>query len=259
MYRRKRRGINMKDVKIIEIEPNGKRKITLLDYNRPVNRTLVNKLKDSMRKYGILSAITVYENEKECLVVDGQHRWTAASELGLTIPAISIGWDAMDAIVEMNTIQVNWTMSNFVDFFSAHKNPEISKAYKALREKKEECVPALTYSSLAKIYGKPFSGVAFKKGQWRMIEEERGDQFVKQLDDLVKYLPYAYSARFIYAYTDAAYHESYNHKRMIKKFKQNHEVSLITSSNPKNYGIMLTKVYNYRQSKNLVMFKASWI
>mgnify|MGYP003650023137 CR=1 FL=1 len=249
----------MKDVKIIELEAKGKKTIKMLDYNRPINRSLVNKLKESMKKYGILSAITVYETENECLVIDGQHRWTAASELDMNMPAISIGWDAMDAIVEMNTIQVNWTMSNFVDFFSAHKNPEISKAYKALKKKKEECVPVLTYSSLAKIYGKPFGGVAFKKGQWRMIEEERGDRFVKQLGDLVEHLPYAYSARFIYAYTDAAYHEDYNHKRMMKKFKRNHGVSLITSSNPKNYGIMLTKVYNFHQSKNLVMFKASWI
>ena len=135
----------MKDVKIIQIEAKEKNKVTLLDYNRPVNRILVNKLKDSMKKYGILSAITVYENGKERLVVDGQHRWTAASELGLTIPAISISWDAMDAIVEMNTIQVNWELENFVDFYSAHKHPEVSQAYSLLKDKKEQ-YPELSYS-----------------------------------------------------------------------------------------------------------------
>ena len=249
----------MNKVKIIQLKAKDKDKVKMLTYNRPVNRSLVNKLKESMKKYGILSTVTVYQSEKETLLVDGQHRWTAASELGLDIPAISISWDAMDAIVEMNTIQVNWTMENFVDFFSAHSNPEIKEAYSALKRKKEECVPKLTYSSLSKIYGKPFSGASFKKGLWRMTNEQKGDTFVKYLDDVVEYLPYAYSARFIHAYTDAAYHDDYDHKRMLSKFKRNHGVSLITSSNPKNYGIMLTKVYNYQQSKNLVMFKASWI
>ena len=249
----------MKDIKIISLKAKDKNKVKLLAYNRPVNRSLVNKLKESMKKYGILSTVTVYQNDEETLLVDGQHRWTAASELGLDIPAISIEWDAMDAIVEMNTIQVNWTMDNFVDFFSAHKNPEINKAYSDLKKKKGEVVPELTYSSLVKIYGKPFGGASFKKGLWRLTNNDKGDYLVECLKDIVKYLPYAYSARFIHAYTDVVYHETYDHDRMMKKFKRAHGVSLITSSNPKNYGIMLTKVYNYAQSKNLVMFKASWI
>jgi len=249
----------MKKIKIIELKTENKDKIKMLAYNRPVNRSLVNKLKESMKKYGILSTVTVYQSGDETLLVDGQHRWVAACELGLDMPAISIGWDAMDAIVEMNTIQVNWTMENFVDFFSAHKNPEIKKAYSALKIKKEGCIPTLTYSSLSKIYGKPFTGPSFKKGLWRLTNDKKGDLLVKYLDDIVKYLPYAYSARFIDAYADVVYHEKYNHKRMMMKFKQNHGIPLITSSNPKNYGIMLTKIYNFRQSKNLVMFKASWI
>ena len=250
--------MSIKAVKIIEIEVKGKKKVKLLDYNRPVDRSLVNKLKVSMRKYGILSTITVYENEDECLVVDGQHRWTAASELGLNIPAVSIGWDAMDAIVEMNTIQVNWKLENFVDFFTAHKNPEVSQAYGALKRKKEE-YPELSYSSLSKIYGASSLGSVFKQGRWRVTNEERGDIFISQLNDLIEYLPYANSARFIHAYTDVAYHSDYSHKRLLAKFKSNKNIPVITSSNPKTYGRMLTKVYNHSQSKNLVMFRSSWI
>tara|TARA_R100001440_G_scaffold71133_1_gene93959 strand:+ start:1590 stop:2345 length:756 start_codon:yes stop_codon:yes gene_type:complete len=246
-------------IKIIELKNEKGKPVEMLDYNRPVNRSLVNKLKESMEKYGVLSSITVYDGGDKYMVVDGQHRWTAASELDLVMPAIVIGWDAMSAIVEMNTIQTNWTMANFVDFFSAHTDPVVAKNYNLLKQKKQECSSELTYSSLAKIYGKPYGGSSFKKGKWRITDEARGDQFVKQLSDLVEFLPYARSARFIYAYTDVAYHEDYDHQRMMKKFNQNHGVSLITSSNPTNYGKMLTKVYNFHQSKNLVMFKASWI
>ena len=246
-------------IKIIELNNKKEKPVEMLDYNRPVNRSLVNKLKVSMEKYGVLSSITVYDAGDKYTVVDGQHRWTAASELGLTIPAIVIGWDAMSAIVEMNTIQVNWTMGNFVDFFASHSDPVISSNYQKLKDKKEEVSPNLTYSSLVKIYGKPYGGTAFKQGKWRLKSEEAGDKFVSYLDDIVQFLPYARSARFIYAFTDVAYHDDYDHDRMMKKFNQNHGVSLVTSSNPTNYGKMLTKIYNFHQSKNLVMFKASWI
>lgn len=250
--------MNKNKIKIIQLNEKSKKKVTMLDYNRPVDKKLVNKLKQSMETYGVLSAVTVYEDTDEYRLVDGQHRWTAASELGLTIPAISISWDAMNAIVEMNTIQVNWTLENFVDFFSVHANPEIKMAYSMLKSKKEE-YPHLTYSSLSKIYGKPNNGEAFKAGKWRLTDVTGGDRIVSYLDDLKKHLSYAYSARFIHAYKDVASHEDYDHVRMMKKLNSNHGVSILTSSNPKNYGAMLTKIYNFKQAKNLVMFKASWI
>lgn len=246
----------MTKVKIINLKAEDK--VKLLTYNRPVNRSLVNKLKESMKKYGILSSVTVYENEGEMLIVDGQHRWTAASELGLGMPAISISWDAMDAIVEMNTIQVNWTMDNFVDFFSVHKNPELSKSYSLLKAKRKEH-GHLTYSSLSQLYGKPNTNASFKEGKWRITDVDKGDTTVGWLDDLAEYLPYAHSARFINAYKYVAGHDDYNHKRMLSKLKSKHNITILTSSNPRNYGIMLTKIYNFNQKKNLVMFRSNWI
>mgnify|MGYP003132939102 CR=1 FL=1 len=246
----------MTKMKIINLEP--KDKVKMLTYNRPVNRALVNKLKESMKKYGVLSSITIYQNDEETLVVDGQHRWTAASELGLSVPAISISWDAMDAIVEMNTIQVNWTMANFVDFFSVHKNPEIKKPYALLKKKHEEH-PYLTYGSLSKLYGKPNSNQAFKEGKWRLTGEDKGDVLVSWLKEIVDYLPYAYTERFISAYKVVAEHTDYSHKRMMRKLKSKHNIEVLTTSNPKSYGIMLTKIYNFNQKKDMVLFKSTWI
>ena len=247
-----------KKVKIIQMGTKENKNIKMLDYNRPIDRSLVNKLKVSMEKYGILSAITVYENKNEILVVDGQHRWTAASELGLTIPAISIGWDAMSAMVEMNTIQVNWNVENFVNFFSAHTNPEISESYKFLKRKKEE-YPDLAYSSLGKIFGKPSSAPSIKQGKWALVDERKGDKLIKQLDSLKEYIPYVTSTRFLIAYVDVAYHPEYKHKRMLSKIKRDANISLVTSSNPNTYGRMLTRIYNYGMKKDLVMFKACWV
>ena len=247
-----------KNAKVIHITDAGKKKVKFIDYNRPIDKALVGKLKESMAKYGVLSSITVYESNDAYVLVDGQHRWTAAKSLGLSMPAVVIGWDAMSAIVEMNTIQKNWSLDNFVDFFSVHDNPEIKKAYTLLKGKKK-LYPHLTYSSLSKIYGKPATHSSFKEGMWRVIDEGMGDRIVSYLDDLKLYLPYSHSARFIHAYKTVALHEEYVHNRMMKKLKSKHGISILTSSNPKNYGIMLTKIYNFKQTKNLVMFKGAWI
>jgi len=171
-------------------------------------------------------------------------------------------WDAMSASDEMNTMQTNWTMTNVVDFFSSHSDPVIASNYSFLQGKKKNAPKELTYSSLAKIYGKPYGGEAFKKGKWRITDEARGDAFVEYLGDLVEFLPYARSARFIYAYTDVAFHEEYDHERMLKKLAQNHQnhtIPILTTSNPTQYGRMLTKIYNFNQSKNLTMFRSAWI
>jgi len=80
--------------------------------------------------------------------------------------------------------------------------------------------------------------------------EARSEDFTEEVSelwvDLKKHLSYAYSARFIHAYKDVASHEDYDHVRMMKKLNSNHGVSILTSSNPKNYGAMLTKIYNFK-------------
>jgi hypothetical protein len=255
------KGKKNNETKIIEISVNESKPIEFIEYNRPINGHLVEKLKESMEKYGILSAITVYDAGDKFLLVDGQHRWTAAQLLGLSMPAIVIDWDAMGAIVEMNTIQKNWTITNFVDFYCANDDPQIKNAYSLLQDKRRQ-YSDLSYPSLAKIYGKPYGGQSFKEGKWRITDVEVGDEFISYLNDVEKYIPDAKSSRFIYAYTDVVFHPEYNHNRMMKKFLMNDKtkrIPVITKSNPSSYGKMLTKVYNFHQSANLTMFKASWI
>ena len=255
--------------KIVTLGQKNKKKVDYLQCNRPINEGMVRKLKTSMEKYGVLSVITVYDNGSQYLIVDGQHRWQAANELELDIPALVIGWDAVNAMMDMNTIQRNWSMRNFVDFFSMHNNPEIKEAYTILKSKKtgppeHDEDPStknrqhLTYSSLTKIYGKP-TGEGFKQGKFRITDVGRGDKFVSYLDDIEPYLPYARSARFIHAYLVMAYHDSYDHKRFLKKLGQRHNISTKSSSNPTEYGSMLQSIYNYKQSsKTLVMFSRNW-
>lgn len=248
-------------VKIITLNPKKlKKPIEYIEHNRPIDKSMVKKLKTSMDKYGILSALTIYEAEDKFLIVDGQHRWSAAKSLGLSIPAIVITWDALTAIVEMNTIQKNWTMHNYVDFYCAHNDPTIKKTYtilKGLNKKHEH----LNYSSLVRIYCNPRGQERFKQGLCRINKSDlqKGDAFVQQLIDIGEYYDFYFNRRFIDCFVDIAYHSDYDHQRMLRKMQKNHGVEIMSATSSKSYGVALTKIYNHQQKTNLVMFKARWI
>ena len=55
-------------------EAKAKKAVKMLDYNRPIDTSLVNRLKESMNTYGVLSSISVYESNDEYLVDDDKLR-----------------------------------------------------------------------------------------------------------------------------------------------------------------------------------------
>jgi hypothetical protein len=252
---------NENETPIIYIGLENKKPVEFMDNNRPINKSLVKKLETSMEKYGILSALTVYDAGKTYQVVDGQHRWTAATNLGLTMPAIvTSDLSAMQAVMEMNTIGKNWSMTDYVDFYSVHDDSEIRKAYTILKDKKK-IHPEYNYGSIHRIYGKPIGATCLSRGIVRIESIGMGDAIIRQIEELVEYIPLAKTTRFIQAYSYIARHENYNHARMMRKLEAIGKDShlLVCASNPSDYGRMLTKVYNFKQSVNLTLFRTAWI
>ena len=229
--------------------------------NRAINKSLVKKLKVSMEKHGILSALTVYDTGNSYLIVDGQHRWSAAKELGLSMPAIvTTDLSAMQAVMEMNTIGKNWSIMDYVEFYSNHDDPAISRTYSTLMSKKEDN-PEYNYGSLHRIYATPIHPSSIKEGIIRITSEGMGDAIIRQIEELVNYIPLAKTTRFIQAYAFIANHDDYNHARMMRKIQgvPVNSRHLICPSNPTDYGKMLTKIYNRNQTKNLTIFRSAWL
>jgi hypothetical protein len=244
---------NMRN-KVIEIEPT--ETVEFLSENRNINEFLIRKLKKSMSKYGVISAITVVKNRKKFIVLDGQHRWTAANELGLTVPAIVINKNNIDAIVDMNTIQKNWTLEDFANFYSENRDETISRNYSELKSLRNET--GLHYTSLIKIFETGSGLKPYKSGKFAFSRREFGEIFLTYLDDIEPFIEFCKLARFIDGYTKVASNDKYNHNRMMHKLTLRHGVLLELKGNPSKYAKMLEDIYNYHEKTNGLVRFGNW-
>lgn len=237
---------------LVELNPTDK--VHFITGNREVNRSTVAKLKESMKKWGILTAITVTSYRRKYFIVDGQHRYTAAKELGMVIPAIVVPKDSLNVIIDLNTIQKNWSLSNYVDFFASNDDKELAYPYKTLKDIHEKS--GLNYTALCRIYSK--GGLtSFKKGNLELDNMDFAHTFISYLAEIAPYVPFARSARFIDGYIRIVKNENYSHKRMMNKLKLNEKrqkYSMDGENKPSSYGRLMQDIYNLNQSKNLVMF-----
>ena len=80
---KQRIGDDLRNLKIIDIEPNKDQARKIFDQES------LQELADSIRMYGVIQPIIVTEKEGYFSIVAGERRWRAAKIAGLTeIPAI---------------------------------------------------------------------------------------------------------------------------------------------------------------------------
>lgn len=80
---------------------------------------------------GFISPIIVNEN---MVVIDGQHRLEASKRVGVPVTYVIINGLGKDDIVNMNTVQRKWGMSNFIEAFANQGNTEYVKLADILKD-----------------------------------------------------------------------------------------------------------------------------
>jgi hypothetical protein len=82
--------------------------------NRNVNKNHVQRLKNSMTKNYLHTVITVNQNYE---VIDGQHRLTACSELGLPVKYVMLKNYGLKEVQTLNAMTSNWTTGQYLDSY----------------------------------------------------------------------------------------------------------------------------------------------
>lgn len=92
-------------------------RFSLMELNRDVNRQHVERLKKSFERDYLLAPILVNENFE---IVDGQHRFTAAKELGLPVRYVVANGYTIDHVKMLNHEGKNWNvMDHFMSYAKA--------------------------------------------------------------------------------------------------------------------------------------------
>lgn len=92
------------------------KKFSLLEFNRNLNRKHIDELKESILKNGYFTSNPIVVNE-DMEILDGQHRFVALKEMEMEIPYEIIKAD-YSAIIDMNTLQRRWGMSDYVNYYA---------------------------------------------------------------------------------------------------------------------------------------------
>ena len=232
---------------------DNKTRVRSLLGNRDINKSHVNSLKESMKEHGVLSAVTVMKTGKSYTLLDGHHRWQAAKSLGYSVPAIVVGKDSSVAVVAMNNVQKNWTLRDYTKYYSTSGDRETREAYQELISYHNET--GLNYSCLTWVLGRqPVK--KFKEGNFRPTKLVFAKAFFAYLKDIEEYVPFTTHSKFVMGFVDIASNPKYNHKRMMSKLKQKHNIVIEAKSTPNTFGKLMNELYNYKVHKdNLVMFK----
>jgi hypothetical protein len=98
----------------------------LVESNRPVDKNHLKNLKTSISQNNLLPLRPILVN-RDMEIIDGQHRFTAAKDLGLDIYYV-IGLELVDdSIILLNTNQKNWTIENYINYYATLGNENYIK------------------------------------------------------------------------------------------------------------------------------------
>jgi hypothetical protein len=185
--------------------------------NRPIRRHIKGII-ESMKKYGNISVGLVAEINGVLYILDGQHRFTACKELGITFEykkvVLNDTKDIVQLISSLNSNSAKWKDLDYLEAFSI----EGVKSYEWLKEVNDD-FKNITFSNLKNIFG--WKTKEFQDGKWSITKAElfKGLRIVRQLNDIIPILKengVSVRAQLLRAPIDAMKQPKYNHKKMIQ-------------------------------------------
>jgi hypothetical protein len=86
--------------------------------NREVKTKTILSIKESMQKFGFIPGRPVLVT-KEFVIIDGQHRFLAAKDLGIEIEFEILQGDYVEKMIKLNSTQSNWSLEDYVNSYAS--------------------------------------------------------------------------------------------------------------------------------------------
>lgn len=263
-------GTATRQVAIVQ-ETKDHGKFSFMELNRNVNRNHVERLKESFKKEYLLAPILVNEFYQ---IVDGQHRFTAAKEMGLPVRYVVAQGYTIEHVKMLNHEGKNWSL---MDHFMSHvkagvpayvRTAELFVRYeqissgtiasivykfssaqnsgsKSLYESAKRLDPA---SSSNKAYGtsKVYAD-AVKTGNFRASGLTKANQFFQWVFKRAESCPMITSGPYLAALVLLElYNDNYDRDRMAHSIDNYHTI-MAPAPNKAIAERQLEEVYNYKR------------
>lgn len=215
--------------------------------NRPVDRKRVERLKEAIRKHNLLRSfpIVISTEDGKWVVRDGQHRLTAARELG-----VSIYYTFNDEMTQQDVIDVGGNTKphsahDRLHMYCVQGRPEYIKL-QAFCDR----YPWMPISVAINLchYGDRAS-MGFEKGEYLCNDLEFAEEVIHGVLQMARFFSFWKERVFVLAVAQLFEHEGYRHERMLAKleFQQNKAVKCVDTP---SYMRLFDEIYNYKSKEN---------
>lgn len=224
--------------------------------NRKPNDLHVKRLSNSFQKRYLFSPILINEKWQ---IIDGQHRFLAAKDLGLPINYITVEGYGLNEVQILNTNSANWKKE---DYLKAYCDLG-SKPYLEMKQFMND-FPDFGIAVSEQLITNSTGGVNNKnnlhKGRGIVKNFEEGRLTITDLkksyenaEKVMMFKPYydGYNRSvFVSGLIGIFKNENYNHAEMISKLAQQPS-SLTHCTNVTQYKLLLEEIYNYRRREKV--------
>ena len=226
--------------------------VKTINTNRNLNMANYNKLLRSMQEEQLIMPICLNENYE---LIDGQHRFFAAKELGLPFYYyIQEGYKEAQ-MKRANLVGSTWNKNDFLNMY-INEGDETYQRVKELMDK--YCI---VISDMIKIMAAVREvnyrelGLMFEEGTMVMNEHDFIDieDFLNSLYLFHDFKHYNRS-KFISAFLELYFHPNYNHKHMIEKYSKRSAVLVPQLTRDAYLTLLANKIYSFGTSKNNIYY-----
>ena len=224
-----------------------------VDGNRKINEKNVKNIMESIQRHGVISPIAVRKSKSPLYqyeVYDGQHTLVACRRLNRPVDFIVYKNINNKAMIHLNNASKRWSMEDYLAFGVKSDISDYKFLDRIYREEK------LPLTALVILYGGIYANVSFKKLEWEISNEERGNTIIGYLKEMQNAfnLPQCRHARFIWGFCKVYDSGLYDHDRMMEQLS-NCSQYMTKQANPADYIKNIEMVYNYkRAAKNRANF-----
>ncbi len=245
------------------ITPEDYDMISLIDFNREVDRAHVDELKESIKEFGLLMPALLREREGKFEVIDLQHRVVGAMELGLEIPYVLANHLTLEqlphAIARLNSTSKKWTL---LDYFQLYKKMDVP-AYVELQKFMDKSHLSLRCSLYLWTAYNPLSAIINASNDWRPFTKGRFQKNKSSLDNITQVMNNFYRLKNIVgedestknsAFSDSLLkvilHPDYDHQRMVANLERHPDDFEHFFTQDQNFDA-ITFVYNRTKAGSL--------
>ena len=220
-------------------------KFKMILENRNIDRSHINKIKDSISEFGYVASNPILVNQNY-EIVDGQHRYVALKEMGLPIYYIMEEGLPSRALISLNTSQKSWTLENYINYWASKGYG----SYVLLKSLQEYC--GLGASTTLCLLGMSRGGYTtaaikvggFKTDHTKITEAKTRWKFIEAILDNCKL---GRSARVIKALNNLSQNKFFSWKTMVQKISRQIDRVHVCATQ-EGYEDLFREIYNNRNS-----------